>query len=252
MPSRGRALQGPVGGLGGFPGSDALVLRLPFLLPTAGLARQGHLPNAQRLGFVLLHKVFHQLQLGLGEAAALGRVLVVQRELSHQLPPAIVRAVRPRHRLHLLRDHLHVLHGLGGREHRQSPRDPSGRKARALLVRVLCKEMLRLRDGAVAENVPLPSLQVGLTYTSEKKSLNLTQMQVAARLLVIILSSGNRLGVGFEDFGVCFLKKKPKPPQTKKQTPQESKAAKTCFTSLYPDPNTPSLASTSLLLFQVI
>lgn len=71
-------------------------------------------------------------------------------------------------------------------------------------MQVLCKEMLRSRDGAVAENVPLPSLQVGLTYTSEKKSLNLTQMQVAARLLVIILSSENRLGGVFEDFGVCF------------------------------------------------
>lgn len=112
-------LQGPVGGLGGLGGRVALVLRLPFLLGTAGLAWQCHLPNAQGLSLVAPDEVLHELQLSLGEAAALGWVLVVQWELPHQLLPPLPGASRARHRLHLLGDQLHVLRGLGESSHSQ-------------------------------------------------------------------------------------------------------------------------------------
>lgn len=68
------------------------------------------------LSFVLLHELLHMPHFTGGKLVALGRVLIVGRQLLCQLLLPVLRAFRASHGLLLLGEHLHVLLSLNQQE----------------------------------------------------------------------------------------------------------------------------------------
>lgn len=109
----GWVTQAAIGGWGSGLCALWLLLCLAFLFGQASLAWEGNFAHPEGLTLVLLDEIFHCFQLTFHKSTAARGVLVIYRELMHELTSAVEGTLSTCHRLLLLGDEFHVLQALG-------------------------------------------------------------------------------------------------------------------------------------------